>query len=426
MSMIYAAYSLGILALILCSAFFSLAEMSFLLASPVTLRHWSEDEDNRSATVALDMLDDTNRVLTTINIGDTIVNLAAIMLGTLFIMYYYSDHGILIGIVVLFLAVLIIGELLPRMIAQRYENRVFCRVAKPLKVLMVLLRPLTFIFGSGHIIIERASREDDEEEYVEDELLSMLDEAESGGEMEARESDLIRSAINFEELLVKDILRPRVRVVAIDDEMDVREVLDVFSNTGYSRLPVYHDSIDNIIGILHLKDVFNAMLDGELSDYVPLVQPVSVVFIQSKASSLLLTLQKNQSHMAVVIDEYGGTAGIVTLEDIIEELVGDIWDEHDEVAEQPIRAIEPSVFIADANMDIDDFFEFFGFDFDDYEDDIAASSLGGWVVDLLDHLASPGEVVSFPPFTITVIEVEKRHIEKVRVVLDQPKDTEEE
>ncbi len=426
MSMIYAAYSLGILALILCSAFFSLAEMSFLLASPVTLRHWSEDEDNRSATVALSMLDDTNRVLTTINIGDTIVNLAAIMLGTLFIMYYYSDHGILIGIVVLFLAVLIIGELLPRMIAQRYENRVFCRVAKPLKVLMVLLRPLTFIFGSGHIIIERASREDDEEEYVEDELLSMLDEAESGGEMEARESDLIRSAINFEELLVKDILRPRVRVVAIDDEMDVREVLDVFSNTGYSRLPVYHDSIDNIIGILHLKDVFNAMLDGELSDYVPLVQPVSVVFIQSKASSLLLTLQKNQSHMAVVIDEYGGTAGIVTLEDIIEELVGDIWDEHDEVAEQPIRAIEPSVFIADANMDIDDFFEFFGFDFDDYEDDIAASSLGGWVVDLLDHLASPGEVVSFPPFTITVIEVEKRHIEKVRVVLDQPKDTEEE
>lgn len=426
MSMIYAAYSLGILALILCSAFFSLAEMSFLLASPVTLRHWSEDEDNRSATVALSMLDDTNRVLTTINIGDTIVNLAAIMLGTLFIMYYYSDHGILIGIVVLFLAVLIIGELLPRMIAQRYENRVFCRVAKPLKVLMVLLRPLTFIFGSGHIIIERASREDDEEEYVEDELLSMLDEAESGGEMEARESDLIRSAINFEELLVKDILRPRVRVVAIDDEMDVREVLDVFSNTGYSRLPVYHDSIDNIIGILHLKDVFNAMLDGELSDYVPLVQPVSVVFIQSKASSLLLTLQKNQSHMAVVIDEYGGTAGIVTLEDIIEELVGDIWDEHDEVAEQPIRAIEPSVFIADANMDIDDFFEFFGFDFDDYEDDIEASSLGGWVVDLLDHLASPGEVVSFPPFTITVIEVEKRHIEKVRVVLDQPKDTEEE
>lgn len=426
MSMVYATYSLGILALILCSAFFSLAEMSFLLASPVTLRHWAEDEDNRSATVALSMLDDTNRVLTTINVGDTIVNLAAIMLGTLFIMYYYSDHGILIGIVVLFLAILIIGELLPRMIAQRYENRVFCRVAKPLRLLMVLLRPLTFIFGSGHIIIERASREDDEEEYVEDELLNMLDEAESGGEMEARESDLIRSAINFEELLVKDILRPRVRVVAIDDEMDVREVLDVFSNTGYSRLPVYHDSIDNIIGILHLKDVFNAMLDGELSDYVPLVQPVSVVFIQSKASSLLLTLQKNQSHMAVVIDEYGGTAGIVTLEDIIEELVGDIWDEHDEVAEQPIRAIEPSVFIADANMDIDDFFEFFGFDFDDYEDDIAASSLGGWVVDLLDHLASPGEVVSFPPFTITVIEVEKRHIEKVRVVLEQPKDTEEE
>lgn len=426
MSMVYATYTLGILALILCSAFFSLAEMSFLLASPVTLRHWAEDEDNRSAAVALGMLDDTNRVLTTINIGDTIVNLAAIMLGTLFIMYYYSQHGIVIGVIVLFLVILVIGELLPRMIAQRYENRVFCRVAKPLKFLMVLLRPLTFIFGSGHIIIERASREDDEEEYVEDELLSMLDEAESGGEMEARESDLIRSAINFEELLVKDILQPRVRVVSIDDEMDVRDVLDVFSTTGYSRLPVYHDSIDNIIGILHLKDVFNAMLDGELSEYVSLLQPVEVVFIQSKASSLLLSLQKNQSHMAVVVDEYGGTAGIVTLEDIIEELVGDIWDEHDEVAEQPIRALEPSVFLADANMDIDDFFEFFGLNFDDYEDDIEASSLGGWVVDLLDHLASPGEVVTFPPFTITVVEVEKRHIEKVRVVFEKTTDADDE
>ena len=424
--MIYATYSLVILALILCSAFFSLAEMSFLLASPVTLRHWAEDEDNRSAAVALGMLDDANRVLTTINIGDTIVNLAAVMLGTWFFFVYYSGQGIIVGVVVLFLAILIIGEILPRMIAQRYENRVFCRVAMPLKLLVTLLRPLTFIFGSGHVIMERAGREDDEEEYVEDELLNMLDEAESGGEMEARESDLIRSAINFEELLVKDILQPRVRVVAIDDEMDVREVLDVFSDTGYSRLPVYHDSIDNIIGILHLKDVFNTMLDGELREYVSLLQPVEFVFIQSKASSLLMSLQKNQSHMAVVVDEYGGTAGIVTLEDIIEELVGDIWDEHDEVAEQPIRASEPTVFEADANMDIDDFFEYFGLDFDDYEDDIDASSLGGWVVDLLDHLASPGEVATFPPFTITVLEVEKRHIEKVRVVVAEETASEEE
>ena len=211
--MIYATYSLVILALILCSAFFSLAEMSFLLASPVTLRHWAEDEDNRSAAVALGMLDDANRVLTTINIGDTIVNLAAVMLGTWFFFVYYSGQGIIVGVVVLFLAILIIGEILPRMIAQRYENRVFCRVAMPLKLLVTLLRPLTFIFGSGHVIMERAGREDDEEEYVEDELLNMLDEAESGGEMEARESDLIRSAINFEELLVKDILQPRVRVV---------------------------------------------------------------------------------------------------------------------------------------------------------------------------------------------------------------------
>lgn len=391
-----------------------------LTASPVTLRHWEEDEDDRSARAALEVIGDADRALVTINIGDTVANLAAIMLGTVFLFFYYTERGIVVGVIVLFLAILLIGEILPRMIAQHNANRVFCAVAQPLKVLMMLLRPVTFLFGTGHLILER--RDDDEDEYVEDELLSMLDEAESGGELAERESDLIRSAINFEELLVKDILQPRVRVVAIDDEMDVREVLDVFAETGYSRLPVYHEDIDDIIGILHLKDVFNAMLDGELSEYRSLVQPVEFIFIQAKASNLLLSLQKKQSHMAVVVDEYGGTAGIVTLEDIIEELVGDIWDEHDLVTDEEVCAIEPGVYVADANMDIDDFFEYFDLDFDDYEDDIDASSLGGWVVDLLGHLASPGEVAEFPPFTITVLEVERRHIEKVRVVFTPPEE----
>lgn len=409
--MIYATYSLVILALILCSAFFSLAEMSFLLASPVTLRHWAEDEDNRSAAVALGMLDDANRVLTTINIGDTIVNLAAVMLGTWFFFVYYSGQGIIVGVVVLFLAILIIGEILPRMIAQRYENRVFCRVAMPLKLLVTLLRPLTFIFGSGHVIMERAGREDDEEEYVEDELLNMLDEAESGGEMEARESDLIRSAINFEELLVKDILQPRVRVVAIDDEMDVREVLDVFSDTGYSRLPVYHDSIDNIIGILHLKDVFNTMLDGELREYVSLLQPVEFVFIQSKASSLLMSLQKNQSHMAVVVDEYGGTAGIVTLEDIIEELVGDIWDEHDEVVEE-FKQQSENTWLVDCAVNIDDFCEFFDLEL---ETEAESVSLGGWVMERLGKVPEEGDHFAYETLDITVTAVDFHRVEFVRV-----------
>ena len=244
----------------------------------------------------------------------------------------------------------------------------------------------------------------------------MLDEAESGGGLESHESDLIRSAINFEELTVKDILRPRVKVVAIDDEMDVRDVLDVFANTGYSRLPVYHESIDDIIGVLHLKDVFNTMLDGSLSEYRSLIQPVGFVFMQTKASKLLLTLQKTQSHMVIITDEYGGTAGIVTLEDILEELVGDIWDEHDQVDDSAVVVLAPNVYQMDASMDIDDFFEFFGLDFEDYEDDIEASSLGGWVNDLLEHLASPGESVAVSPFVITVEEVNKGHIGKVRVV----------
>lgn len=414
--MVHAAYGLGVLALILCSAFFSVTEVSYMLASPVTLRHWA-DEGNKRAKVAADILeDDTNRVLTTISIGDTVVNLLAIVIGMLYFIQYLSLRGMIAGIAGLFFVLLIVGEMVPRTIAQRYENRAFCRTAGMLKILMFIFAPLTYIFGSGgKVIIDRAA-DDIEDEYVEEELLNMLDEAENGGGMESHESDLIRSAINFEELTVKDILRPRVRVVAISDEMDVRDVLDVFAETGYSRLPVYRDSIDNIIGVLHLKDVFNTMLDGELREYLTLVQPVGFVFMQTKASRLLLTLQRTQSHMAIITDEYGGTAGIVTLEDIIEELVGDIWDEHDQVEDQPVEVIEPRVYLVDANMDIDDFFEYFGLDFEDYEDDIDASSLGGWVRDLLDHIPVPGETVKFLPFVITVEEVDMRHIEKVRVV----------
>lgn len=421
--MVHAIIGIGVFALILCSAFFSVAEMSFMMASPVTLRHWAE-EGNKKAEKAVEMLDDTNIVLTTINIGDTIANLAAIVLGTLYFIEYYSQKGILIGILILFLSVLLIGEMIPRMIAQRYENRMFCRVAGPIRVLVTLFKPFTFLIcRSGRIIIDRAA-EDIEDEYVEEELLNMLDEAEIGGGLESHESDLIRSAINFEELTVKDILRPRVKVVAIDDEMDVRDVLDVFANTGYSRLPVYHDHIDNIIGVLHLKDVFNTMLDGALSEYLSLIQPVGFVFMQTKASKLLLTLQKTQSHMAIITDEYGGTAGIVTLEDILEELVGDIWDEHDQMDDSQVVVLAPNVYQMDASMDIDDFFEFFGLDFEDYEDDIEASSLGGWVIDLLEHLASPGESVTMPPFVITVEEVSKGHIEKVRVVHESIKSEE--
>ena len=414
--MIEAAYGLGVFALILCSAFFSVAEVSYMLASPVTLRHWAE-EGNKRARLAADILeDDTNRVLATISIGDTVVNLLATVLGMYYLIQTTTMKGFVGGMAVLFLILLIVGEMVPRTIAQRYENRAFCRTAGVLKVLMTLFAPFTYVFsGGGKVVIERGA-DDVEDEYVEEELLNMLDEAEIGGGLESHESDLIRSAINFEELTVRVILRPRVRVVAISDEMDVRDVLDVFAETGYSRLPVYRDSIDNIIGVLHLKDVFNTMLDGELREYLTLVQPVGFVFMQTKASRLLLTLQRTQSHMAIITDEYGGTAGIVTLEDILEELVGDIWDEHDQIDEQPVEVIEPRVYKIDANMDIDDFFEYFGLDFEAYEDDIDASSLGGWVRDLLDHIPVVGESVRFSPFVITVEEVDMRHIEKVRVV----------
>ena len=416
--MIEAAYGLGVFALILCSAFFSVAEVSYMLASPVTLRHWAE-EGNKRARLAADILeDDTNRVLATISIGDTVVNLLATVLGMYYLIQTTTMKGFVGGMAVLFLILLIVGEMVPRTIAQRYENRAFCRTAGVLKVLMTLFAPFTYVFsGGGKVVIERGA-DDVEDEYVEEELLNMLDEAEIGGGLESHESDLIRSAINFEELTVRDILRPRVRVVAISDEMDVRDVLDVFAETGYSRLPVYRDSIDNIIGVLHLKDVFNTMLDGELREYLTLVQPVGFVFMQTKASRLLLTLQRTQSHMAIITDEYGGTAGIVTLEDILEELVGEIWDEHDEVINY-FTKIDDETYFVDGRAELVDFFKEFGIDKDESEN-YDSQTVSGWVIEQIGDIPKKFQSFEFQSLTIIVERVTQRRILGVKVKIHQP------
>ena len=224
---------------------------------------------------------------------------------------------------------------------------------------------------------------------------------------------MIRSAIRFEDLQVRDIFQPRVYVIGIDDENSWEEVLQLFVETGYSRLPVYHETIDNIVGVLHLKDVFNAIQAHAGHDYLSLMKPVEFILQQTRASKLLTMLQKNQSHMAIVTDEYGGTVGVVTLEDIIEELVGDIWDEHD-VVEDDVRQ-EGDGYVVDGDMEIEDFFEFFQMNFEDYEENIEAASIGGWVMDLLGHIPIEGETVTYAPFEMIVEEATKRHIEKVRI-----------
>ncbi len=410
--LLHVSYIVAIVLFIGCSAFFTAAEMSIFKASPIVLRHW-EEAGNERAAVALSLFEKEEDVLRAIDIGDAFANIMAFGIGTLYCIKFFGTQGAIVGVALLFFAVLLIGEMLPKALTQLYENRVICYAAKPLKIVLILFKPLNLIFsGLLHMVVGRAGAEEDDD-YVEEELLSMVDEAQNEGDLEAHEVDLIRSAIRFEDLQVRDIFQPRVHVIGIDDENSWEEVLQLFVETGYSRLPVYHETIDNIVGVLHLKDVFNAIQAHAGHDYLSLMKPVEFILQQTRASKLLTMLQKNQSHMAIVTDEYGGTVGVVTLEDIIEELVGDIWDEHD-VVEDDVRQ-EGDGYVVDGDMEIEDFFEFFQMNFEDYEENIEAASIGGWVMDLLGHIPIEGETVTYAPFEMIVEEATKRHIEKVRI-----------
>lgn len=413
MLLLHVSYIAAIVLFIGCSAFFTASETAILKASPIVLRHW-EEAGNKRAVKALKILEHDEDVLRTIDIGDAFSNVMTFGIGVLYCIEFFGTQGTIIGVLILFFAVLLIGEMLPKALTQLYENRVICYTAKPLAVVLLLFKPINWIFSVlVRVVVGRAGEEEDDD-YVEEELLSMVDEAEHEGDLEAHEVDLIRSAIRFEDLQVRDIFQPRVHVIGIDDESSCDEVLQLFVETGYSRLPVYHETIDNIVGILHLKDVFNALNAGEWQEYLSLIKPVEYLLQQTRASKVLTMLQKNQSHMAIVTDEYGGTVGIVTLEDIIEELVGDIWDEHD-VIEDDIVMQEGDGYVVDGDMEIEDFFEFFQINFEDYEENIEAASIGGWVMDLLGHIPVEGETATYTPFELIVEEATKRHIEKVRV-----------
>ena len=409
----------ALIILVAFSAFFSASETAFSSLNQIRLKSRAEDGDSAAARV-LAMSEKYDKLLSTILIGNNIVNIAAASIGTvLFTRLLDPERGATVSTFVLTIVVLIFGEVTPKSLAKEMPETVATAVSPFLNLLMILFTPLTWLFSQWKRLLGHFIRSTEEDTITEGELMTMVSEAENDGELTDRESQLIRSAIEFDDVEVEEILTPRVDVIAVEDDLSLDEVADTFAESGYSRLPVYHGTIDNIIGVVHEKDFYLGRLrkDTTLED---LVKPTLYTTGSTQISQLLRTLREQHHHMAVVVDEYGGTEGIITLEDILEELVGEIWDEHDEVAAPPIRVIEPSVYLVDANMDVDEFFEFFGLDFEDYEDDIDASSLGGWVVDLLDHLASQGESVGFGPFTITVEEVVKRHIEKVRVCVDQP------
>ena len=400
----------ALVVLVAFSAFFSASETAFSSLNQIRLKSRAEDGDPSAARV-LAMSEQYDKLLSTILIGNNIVNIAAASIGTvLFTRLLDPQRGATVSTIVLTIVVLIFGEVTPKSLAKEMPERIATAVSPFLSLLMLLLSPLTWLFTQWKKLLGHFIHSGEADTITEGELMTMVSEAESDGELTDRESQLIRSAIEFDDVEVEEILTPRVDVVAVEDTTSLEELAQTFAESGYSRLPVYHDNIDNIIGVVHEKDFYLAKLK-KAATVEDLVVPTLYTTGTTQISQLLRTLREQHHHMAVVVDEYGGTEGIITLEDILEELVGEIWDEHDEATEDFRQQSDGSWLVA-GSASVDDLFETLDLPEDE---DIDSNTVNGLVQEKTRHLPKVGDHFTLDHFEGVVTRTARRRVTEVRL-----------
>ena len=400
----------ALVALVALSAYFSATETAFTSLNRIRLKTRADDGDKRAART-LALAADFDRLLSTLLIGNNIVNNVATTIGAvLFIQLIGPGKGPTVSATVLTVVILIFGEVTPKSLAKE-RPEAWAIVATPLlRVMAVLLTPVNFLFTQWKKLLRVLLRHQDDDGITEEELVGMVDQAETEGGLDSHESDLIRNAIEFNDMEVSEILTPRVDLEALADTATMEEAAAMYADSGFSRLPIYHDSIDNIIGVLHEKDFYAAYCRGvkRLSE---LRSSVLYTTETTRISDLLRQLQQNKVHMAVVVDEYGGTQGIVTMEDIMEELVGEIWDEHDEVIEEFRKQSDGSYLVA-CSADLDDLYDLFDMKPSEEYD---ASTVSGWVMEEIGRVPDVGDRFQADGLDVCVTRVEHRRVMEIRV-----------
>jgi len=402
--------------LILFSAFFSATETAFSSFNRLKMKSMANNGNKKAAKV-MDISEKFDKFLSTVLIGNNIVNIAASSMATVLFIKNFPVYGASISTAVMTIVVLIFGEITPKTIANDFPER-FAMFSVPfVKFLIVVLTPVTFIFSLWRNLLGKVFVNNDERGLTEEELLTMVEEVQDDGGINDEEGELIRNAIEFNDIEVTDVHTPRVDVIAIDETDSVEEIERVFCESGFSRLPVYRETIDNIIGIINQKDFYNSEKFGGKIENI-MSKPLYVIPTM-KISELLSQLQSNKTHMAIITDEYGGTMGIVTLEDILEELVGEIWDEHDEIVEDFIEIGENEYRVM-GGADLDDMFDMFGM-----KDEFETNTVGGWITEELNRFPKVGDCFTYKQLTVTVTKLNARRIHEAVIKVD-PEYTEEE
>ena len=405
---------IALVILVAMSAYFSATETAFTSLNRIRMKN-KADNGSRRAAKTLALAEEYDKLLSTILIGNNIVNNVATTVGAvLFIKLVGEQRGPALSATVLTIVILIFGEVSPKSLAKEHPEQFAMFSAPMLKFFMILLTPANFLFGQWKKLLSIAFRSTEDDGITEEELVGMVDQAETEGGLDEHESDLIRNAIEFTDLEVSEILTPRVDLVAAEEDSTMEEMAALFAESGYSRIPIYHDTIDNIVGVIHEKDFYAARYRGETM-VKNIKSPVFYTTGNTQVSELLRILQKNKAHMAVVVDEYGGTQGIATLEDILEELVGEIWDEHDEVIETFQKQADGSYLIA-CSADLDDMYDLF-----QVKGTCDAATVSGWVMEQVGRVPEVGDHFQAEGLDVTVTRVEHRRVLEIQVrTLEEP------
>lgn len=401
-------------ALLLCvmlSAFFSASETAFSALNKVKLKTMTANEERAKRTLRL--AEDYDRLLTTILVGNNIVNIAGTSIATVLFTAWVGNMGATLSTVVMTVLILLFGEVSPKTLAKESPERIAMAVAPVLCGLMTVLKPVNALFVLWRRLLSRLFKPQKDENHIEQELMTMVDEAQHEGDMDAHEGELIRSAIEFNDQDVLSILTPRVDVTALEDTATMEEAADLFRVSGYSRVPVYHEDMDHVVGILHEKDFYIKQHEG-CRDVNRIMVPPVWAPSTLKISKLLKLFQISKTHMVIVLDEFGGTEGIVTMEDVLEELVGEIYDEHDDVSED-IVMLEDGSCLVDGGMQLSDLLERLN-----VPDCWEADTVGGWATEVLGRIPAVGALFQAGELHGQIIQMEKRRVTQLHVWKDAP------
>ena len=415
---------IAIVLLVALSAFFSGTETVFANVNKIKLEKLAK-EGNKKADLANKLANNYPSLISTILIGNNLVNTASATIAGVLCTAIWQDKGDVIAMFGMTLIVLIFGEILPKNITAKYSNSLSLILAVPIKLCELIFKPIVFVITKA---IDKLSpiwtpKEEDEETVTGEELINMIEEIEEQGFIDDDTSELVQSAIEFKDTTAHEIMTPRVDIFAYNLEDDINELIHSEGLFDFARVIVYEESIDNIKGFISTRKLLTLKLENKEINLDELITPVILVHKTKSISDLLTTFKETKTHIAVVVDEYGGTLGIVTLEDILEEIVGEIWDETDEIEEEYVEKSDTE-FIIDGDMNIYDMFELIGLDEELVESDY--ETVGGWCTEILDDFPKENDTFEFRNLKVTILKVDGVRVENIRVEVINSEEEEKE